>query len=795
MAASVDVSHEGTTVAPKPEPDRDPYLGREISGHIEIRELVGVGAMGRVYRAFQRGIDRDVAVKILHRELSANPQLVARFHREAKVASRLQHPNVVHVHLAGQLPDGALYIVMEYLDGMSLQSALVAANGPGSENAVMPLPRALHIALQLCDAVGEAHAQGIVHRDLKPENVMLVRRGEDADYVKVLDFGIARLSWGEQSMATAAGLIFGTARYISPEGAQGESVGPPGDVYAIATLLFQMLSGRTPFEGEQAVGILIQQIHDAPPQLKSLPLAASVPDALADIVMQNLAKDRNMRVPDARVLGRALLDVMRISGSSPRISGVSFPEVPSVDLPLASGAAPTTRWTPPVSVQAQLALPPEVRGFAAADLQREVRGFAAADLQRDFHPAVASGYESPKPSLAKTVDDVALSPVLPVIARETPAPPAVSPTPLAASPALGVTVRMPVITPPFAVAPHRPSPVTGAPHFPVVELRRSSSPSKPASNVETTLSDVSDPPVQPVPESRPSRAPRRFVRFAAIFFLLFLVGSGASFWGAYHFGYLQPRSAANNIEEILLRARKASSEARWDAPPGDNVQDLTNEGLSLWPAEPRLLDIRAHAGDMLMKRAIAAKASGDLAQAVRDLQLAMKFDPSDASRRELLREYESDLARSPAQGDALTLLADAGGGGARAAGVRAAVESSPPKPHIGQPVDFAAKIAGEGAKNITGARFAVTGPGLGKEGATLTAVNEGGLYRAGFTFLEPGRYEVTFLAKADGTSVRGGRAVVVYGGTAAPSTEASSSASGSPAPSASPAPSGSAKWL
>ena len=102
----------------------DPYLGREILGHIEIRQLVGIGAMGRVYRAFQSGIDRDVAVKVLHRELSSNKALVARFHREAKVASRLAHPNVVHVLLVGQLPDGAMYIVMEYLDGLSLQSAL-----------------------------------------------------------------------------------------------------------------------------------------------------------------------------------------------------------------------------------------------------------------------------------------------------------------------------------------------------------------------------------------------------------------------------------------------------------------------------------------------------------------------------------------------------------------------------------------------------------------------------------------------------------------------------------------------
>src|SRR5438445_4413243 len=107
----------------------------------------------------------------------------------------------------------------------------------------------MHIVLQLCEAVGESHQVGIVHRDLKPENVMLVRRGTDTDYVKVLNFGIARINWGEQSVATAAGLIFGTARYISPEGAQGNAVGPGSDVYSIATLLYKMLSGRTPFEG------------------------------------------------------------------------------------------------------------------------------------------------------------------------------------------------------------------------------------------------------------------------------------------------------------------------------------------------------------------------------------------------------------------------------------------------------------------------------------------------------------------------------------------------------------------
>jgi serine/threonine-protein kinase len=288
----------------------DYYVGREILGHIEIRQLVGLGAMGRVYRAFQRGIDRDVAVKILHRELSANPAVVARFNREAKVAARLSHPNVVHVLLVGQLPDGAMYIVMEYLDGMSLQSALAAAGG------ALPLPRALHIAVQLCDAAGEAHGQGIVHRDLKPENVMLIERADDPDFVKVLDFGIARLSSGDQGMATAAGLVFGTARYISPEGAGGEKVGPQGDVYSIATMVYQMLAGRTPFEADQAVALLVQQIHDAPASLKGIARASYVPDPIASVIMRNLSKKPDDRAESGRAFGRALLEAAMKSGLS-----------------------------------------------------------------------------------------------------------------------------------------------------------------------------------------------------------------------------------------------------------------------------------------------------------------------------------------------------------------------------------------------------------------------------------------------------------------------------------------------
>ena len=303
--------------------DRDPYLGVEVPGQIRLEHLIGIGSMGRVYRAFQGGIERDVAVKVLHRELSGNAELTARFHREAKVASRLVHPNVVQVLMTGALPQsgdartgGELYLVMEHLDGISLLSALVAA-GTSGEGQALPLPRALHIAIQVCDAVGEAHLQGIVHRDIKPENVMLVRRGDDSDYVKVLDFGIARLDWADRGMATQAGLIFGTAKYISPEGAEGLPVGPPADVYSISTMLYQMLAGRTPFEGDSPVALLVQHTHAPPADLRSVARASYVPEPLSTTIMANLSKKPGERAQNARLLARDLVAAARASGLYP----------------------------------------------------------------------------------------------------------------------------------------------------------------------------------------------------------------------------------------------------------------------------------------------------------------------------------------------------------------------------------------------------------------------------------------------------------------------------------------------
>jgi serine/threonine protein kinase len=317
---------DGSPLARRPKAG-DPYLGTVIGKDIELRAIAGSGAMGRVYRGHQRGTERDVAVKILHTELSDKSQLVQRFYREAKIAGKLRHPHVVEVYFTGDLPDGASYIVMEYLDGPALSAVLERAGGS------LPIERALAITLQICDAVGEAHAQGIVHRDLKPENVMLVTRGQSSDWVKVLDFGIARAALPDESMQTAAGAVFGTAKYISPEGAQGLTVEAPSDVYSIAVMLYQMLSGHPPFDAELALGLLIKHVHDTPPPLRSWPLATGVPVEIERVVMENLSKRAEDRAHDAQALGAALV-------RAAKTSGVSLGGVDRYSLTDAEGSAP-----------------------------------------------------------------------------------------------------------------------------------------------------------------------------------------------------------------------------------------------------------------------------------------------------------------------------------------------------------------------------------------------------------------------------------------------------------------------
>ncbi len=280
----------------------DPLVGQVLLGQFRIDQLIGSGGMGAVYRARQVSVGRDVAIKVVHPELAMSPDAVRRFEREARISGALDHPNVVRAFLSGQLPDGSLYLVMELLEGRSLADLLRV-------EPTLPLSRALHILVQTAEGVGAAHEQDVVHRDVKPENVYLVTRGRDPDAVKVLDFGIARRFGPDEAIAlTAAGVVLGTALYISPEAAAGVATDARSDVYSLGVLAYRMLAGVVPFDATSPAGLLIKHLQQPPPPLVAPRGTPPIPAPIALVVMRALAKSPAERYADANDFAQALRD-------------------------------------------------------------------------------------------------------------------------------------------------------------------------------------------------------------------------------------------------------------------------------------------------------------------------------------------------------------------------------------------------------------------------------------------------------------------------------------------------------
>ena len=260
-----------------------------VDGRYRILRRLGAGGMADVYCAEDSHLGRQVALKVLYRRFAQDEQFVERFKREARSAAGLAHPNVVNVYDRGE-HEGTYYIAMEYLPGSTLKE-VVSSTGPLEQEAVVD------IGIQILRAASFAHSRGVVHRDLKPHNVML----DDAGNAKVTDFGIARAGASEM---TEAGSIMGTAQYLSPEQAQGEAATAQSDLYSIGIILYELLTGRLPFDGESAVAIAVQHLNDAPPPISSL--RPDVAPALEAAVMRALEKDPAARWADAGEFIRAL---------------------------------------------------------------------------------------------------------------------------------------------------------------------------------------------------------------------------------------------------------------------------------------------------------------------------------------------------------------------------------------------------------------------------------------------------------------------------------------------------------
>jgi serine/threonine protein kinase len=300
------------------------FIGRMVAGRYRILNKLGEGGMGAVYRAEQISLKRIVALKVLKPELSAEPGLVRRFNAEAELAAKLNHPNTVTLYDFGQDEDGALFIAMEFLEGRSLRELL--QGGP-----LLPA-RALAICDQICASLSDAHGRGIVHRDLKPDNVMLIQIGKRSDVVRVLDFGIAKLR-DEQGDITAmpmtrAGDLLGTPQYMAPEQIRGETVDARTDVYALGAMIYEMVTGRLPFEGPSLMAILSKHLTElpVPPHIRRADLFIPVP--LSHAIMDALQKLPEARPPTMEALSERLTGL-----------GLHAPPAPSgIGPPLTSGA-------------------------------------------------------------------------------------------------------------------------------------------------------------------------------------------------------------------------------------------------------------------------------------------------------------------------------------------------------------------------------------------------------------------------------------------------------------------------
>jgi serine/threonine protein kinase len=284
---------------------QDPMLGRVVAGRYRLEARAGEGGMGVVYRARHVLIDRVVALKLIRPDLRGETHLRAWMLREARAANRVDHAHIIDIHDIGETEEGELYLVMEYLVGVSLSSEL--AKGP------MPLSRAVDILEQMCAALARAHDLGVVHRDLKSDNILLSTRGGRKDFVKILDFGLAHLAMDPR--LAPKGAVFGTPEYMSPEQARGEEAGPPSDLYALGVLFFEMLTGQLPFRSNDRDTLLEMQ-RTAPPPKPSAIKPDTLPAAEA-VVLKLLEKERRKRYQDAHHLHEELKALQRALPSTP----------------------------------------------------------------------------------------------------------------------------------------------------------------------------------------------------------------------------------------------------------------------------------------------------------------------------------------------------------------------------------------------------------------------------------------------------------------------------------------------
>ena len=297
-------------------PEPDPLLGRTV-GSYRVMRLLGKGGMGAVYLGQHPLIGSKVAIKFLHPRYSHDRRAVSRFFNEAKAVNVVGHDNIVHVVDLSTTEDGIHYLVMEYLEGVPLDARI-------REAGVLPVEVLADVAIQCCEALHCAHELGIIHRDLKPENIFLVNHAGKADFVKLVDFGVAKLNDPVPGvMRTGAGMVMGTPSYMSPEQALGEPVDGRTDIYSMGIILFEMATGELPFTGTEIATVMVAQVKDAPPRPRDL--NPDLPEALEAVILKALAKHAHQR--------QQSMEELRVEiGAALGMTLPALPPVPHVDL-------------------------------------------------------------------------------------------------------------------------------------------------------------------------------------------------------------------------------------------------------------------------------------------------------------------------------------------------------------------------------------------------------------------------------------------------------------------------------
>ena len=424
---------DGTQLLPDGE-QPESLVGQVIAGRYRLTKLLGQGGMGEVYAAEHVHITKRVAVKVLHPEISHNPEALARFKQEAQSASSIGHDNIVLIDDFGQMDDGRFYLCMEFLGGSSLAEEMAAAGG-------MDPIRSLKLMVQVCDGLAAAHKKGIIHRDMKPENVFITKRSDGTELVKILDFGIAKVSGTDENQGlTKTGTVFGTPHYMSPEQALGQKLDHRADIYSMGVMLFEIFTGQVPFKAESFMGILSQHITKPPPAPSTMTPGRTIPKPIEDIILKAMAKEPDQRHGTMLELRNELEQVLK------SIGGASADAV-AATMALGSGMAQTPTPAP----------------VAPAGASGEVPVARTAGPGTGPGPgAVGPGPGATGPGLQATVGDISGRMAAAPLPGQLPPGPEVGTQPTVAAMDTG---QGPAFTPPTGPGPAQQQPTPATPAF------------------------------------------------------------------------------------------------------------------------------------------------------------------------------------------------------------------------------------------------------------------------------------------------------------------------------------------